>query len=228
MMFKKKINCKKCSNKIDKNFDFCPHCGNVIKDHNESEDWGMLGKNDLVSEDNLKMPFGFNLIFNSLVKNLDKQLKEFDKQLGKEIADKKQKNPKQSKGISISITSSMGKAPKIDIQTFGDMTNTQQKIQKINKSKNQHFSEESIKKLSILPRVEPSTNVRRLSNKIIYEIDVPGVKSNEDISIIQLENSIEIKAIGKDKAYFKLIPINFPIKKHKLEKGKLFIELDSR
>ena len=91
-----------------------------------------------------------------------------------------------------------------------------------------NFSEKNMQKLLTLPRTQPSTQVRRLSNKIIYEIDVPGVESLNDVSISQLENSVEIKAVGKDKVYSKLIPINLPINDHKFSKGKLILEFLAR
>ena len=71
------------------------------------------------------------------------------------------------------------------------------------------------------------TNIRRLSNKIIYEIQIPGVKSIEDVSIVKLQNSIEIKAITKDKAYEKTIKISFPILDYKIQENNLILELDS-
>ena len=75
---------------------------------------------------------------------------------------------------------------------------------------------------------EPKTNVKRLSNTVIYEINMPGVKSLDDISIVKLENSIEIKAVAKDKAYFKLIPVNLAILDYELERGKLILELEAK
>lgn len=54
---------------------------------------------------------------------------------------------------------------------------------------------------------------------------MPEVKSFKDILINKLENSIEIKAIGKTKAYFKIIPINIPIISQRLFQGKLILEL---
>ena len=41
-MFNKK-KCPKCKSKINKDFDFCPYCGNRSGDNGN---WGMLGKND--------------------------------------------------------------------------------------------------------------------------------------------------------------------------------------
>jgi hypothetical protein len=64
-----------------------------------------------------------------------------------------------------------------------------------------------------------------MTNKIIYEVDLPGVKNEKDIIITKLENSIEIKAFTKDTAYLKLIPISLPIKNYFLEKNKLILEL---
>jgi hypothetical protein len=94
-----------------------------------------------------------------------------------------------------------------------------------NANKNIPFSQENKNTFSKLEKTEPKTSIRRLSNKIIYEIDVPDVESIEHVSINQLENSIEIKAIGKKTGYEKIIPINFPISSYQLSEGKLILEL---
>ena len=162
-------------------------------------------------------------------------MKEFDKELGKTKFNniKPAANFIKSGGIRINISSGGNRSPKIIVRSFGNMPGFREQEQQIKKqaprlSKPKEFSAKNIKKLSTLPRKEPSTNIRRLSNRVIYEIDLPDVKSEKDVSIIQLENSIEIKAIGKDSAYFKLIPINLPIKGHKLTEGKLVLELEAR
>ena len=96
---------------------------------------------------------------------------------------------------------------------------------KLKKQIPNQFSKESSKKFAQLPKQEPKTNIRRLSDKVIYEIEIPEVKSSKDISIIQLESSIEIKAIGKKHAYLKRIPINLPIINYIFSKEKLTLEL---
>ncbi len=82
-----------------------------------------------------------------------------------------------------------------------------------------------LKGFSELTKKEPHTNIRRLSNKVVYEVEIPGMDSEKDLSIVKLENSIEIKAISKNKAYKKIIPIALPIKNYNVSKGKLTLEL---
>ncbi|MBU3907297.1 MAG: zinc-ribbon domain-containing protein [Nanoarchaeota archaeon] len=231
-MFNNKI-CKRCGKKISKSYDFCPYCGISFNGLDKS-DWGMLGKNDFTPiSTEIKLPAGVDMLFNSLIKGFDKQFRELDKEIGK-IDNKKLIEPKRgakSGGISISISSFGNEPPKINVKSFGNTPEFREeqttKTRLNNRAQQIQLSEQNLKRLSTLPRTEPATNIRRLSNKIVYEIEMPGVKSEKDISIIQLENSIEIKALGKDKAYFKLIPISLPIINHKLSNGKLILELEA-
>ncbi len=208
-MFKKRI-CNKCGEKVSKNYRFCPHCGST--ENNSDRGWGMLGKDDAIPQDNFQLPPGFNMIFNSLMKNLGKQLNG--------MVDKPQKNSDggiKKEGISISISTSGNNPAKIIVNSLGD------KKQQIKKIPGQ-FSTENSKRFSKLSKREPKTNIRRLSNKVIYDIEIPDVNSLKDISIIKLESSIEIKAIGKNKAYLKTIPINLPIINYIFSKEKLTLE----
>ena len=213
-MFKKK-SCKNCGNKISNKYDFCPYCGNRF---NGGENWGMLGKND--SQDD----FGnfTNSFFGSVGgkmfgKIFEGTMKMLEKEMQKETRDK-------------------SSAPRTNMQLFinGKRINLGRnpQIQKVRKSKEQikemplnNLSQESMKKISTLPKQEPLTNIRRLADKVIYEIDMPEVSSIKNVSIVKLENSIEIKAIAKNKVYVKLIPINLPIINYGLSEGKLILEL---
>ena len=218
-MFNKK-KCSRCGEKIKDSYDFCPFCGNSFQ---TSEDFGMLGRNDFTPVMNeIKLPMGLDMILNSLTKSLDKEFREMDKSMAKEMEQKKQMKEKNVQGISISISSMNGQAPKIQVSTSGNFQEKKQ-IKPI-KIQNE-ISDENMKLLSTLPRKEPKTNIRRLSNKVIYEIELPGVKSPKDIIIVPLENSIEIKAVSKDKIYFKLLPINLPIASHNFSDEKLTLEL---
>jgi HSP20 family molecular chaperone IbpA len=226
-MFKKKT-CNKCGKKIVDKYEFCPYCGNSFRGDSGEEDWGMLGKDDLLpSSSEIKFPLGLNLIFNSLMKNLHTQFSKLDKEMKKE-----QKNtnggkiniPRKS-GISISISTSGSKPPAIKINSFGDDQKLKQIKKKVKEMPLNTLSKETLKKISTLPKQEPLTNIRRFSEKVVYEIDMPGVKSLKDVSIIKLENSIEIKALAKEKVYFKLISINLPIINYDFSKEKLILEL---
>ena len=86
-------------------------------------------------------------------------------------------------------------------------------------SNNPTFTTKVKENFQKLPKKQPETNVRRFSNKVVYEIDIPGVESIKDVSISQLENSIEIKAVAKKNAYEKIIPIGLPISKYDFSKG---------
>lgn len=235
-MFNKK-KCKKCGEKIDDKFNFCPYCRSSLSDGEIGEDWGMLGKNDLPdplqnSFNEIKLPAGLGMVFNSLMKNFEKEFREMDRERGREISSSKNsRNPAVRKsGISISISASGDRPPEIKVSQFGNPGGEFRGVERQAAKKPIHksFNEDKIKKFSKLPREEPSTDVRRLSNKVVYEINLPGVKSIDDVSIIKLENSIEIKAVAKDKAYFKLLPIKLPIIDYKVSDEKLILELGAR
>ena len=215
--------CRICGNKLEKDYRFCPYCGTDFKKEKEERAFGMLGRGDESFFNEMKMPFGFNRLFSSLLKEVDKQFKELDKQIP---ADKKSVKIKPTSGISISISAIDGQNPQIRINGFLPEFNKEQKFEE--KIKPLKITPEQEKKLSSLPRKEAETRVRRLSNKLVYEIELPGVKNMRDVSINRLENSIEIKAFSDKEVYFKLLPVSLPVLNHKLEEGKLILELMAR
>lgn len=216
-MFNKK-SCPKCNEKISTKYSFCPYCGYTFG-KKKAEDYGMLGIDDEVEMQHnpFESMFGskvFNKMFGSAIKMLEKELeKEF-----------KNQNLPQKTNFEVIIN---GKRINPDNIKFSQRIISPQES-KTKKKAVPKMSSESLKKISGLPKKEPSTNIRRLANKVIYELDIPGVKSIEDISITRLENSIEIKALAGNKAYAKLIPINLPITNYELENGKLILELDAK
>ena len=224
-MFKKKI-CGRCRTSVRDKYDFCPYCGNHLD--KKTEDFGMLGKNDFLNENNsgeFKLPPGFNLLFNSLAKNLEKQFKDIKRTTKPEVSDK---NRPENKGhITISITTSGNKIPGMNLNSL-DRTEVPHPRTHKKTASFDDLSEEQLRRFSKLPKEEPKTNIRRLSNKVFYEVDIPGVKSTRDISILNLEKGVELKAISDKKAYLKSIPINLPIINYKLSKGKLTLEMDAQ
>lgn len=190
--------CPNCAKKIKKDFSFCPYCGLSFKQYKEQEDFGLLGRDDMSSSP-IKIPLG----------NLDKLfaplIKQFAEQIDREFSPAKQ----GPKGFKIQITH--GPNPS----------------QNIGGAAKQVINDKEIERRKSLPRKDAESNVRRLSDKVVYEIAVPGVKSKEEISITKLENSVEIKAYSKDACYVKTIPLNADVMGYKIKDGTLVLELKS-
>jgi len=73
---------------------------------------------------------------------------------------------------------------------------------------------------------EPKTSVAKSASRVVVSIHLPGVESEKDIEVSELENSVEVKALAKDKAYFKILtkPSQFRLSKRSFEKGILQME----
>lgn len=222
-MFGKKI-CRQCGMSTKNKYDFCPHCGNRLE--NKNEDFGMLGKDDFFNDNNInqvRMPT-MSEIFN-LIKDLSKQSKKIQGQQKDFLPPNLTENPGEKKHFSINI--SIGKPIPMNPGSVGTPVQHAQVPKEKKKKSFEDLSPEKLKKFSKLPKEEPKTNIRRLSNKVFYEVDLPGVKSAKDISLLNLEKGVELKAISDKKAYMKSIPINLPILKYRLSKGKLVLEMDA-
>ncbi|MBI2004369.1 hypothetical protein HYS72_02800 [Candidatus Pacearchaeota archaeon] len=203
-MFNKRC-CRNCREKVSSKYRFCPSCGREIESYRE-EDWGMLGREDIFDDESFANPFfaGFGgKMLNSMLGNAFKML------------EKEMKNMEKSPGSNFRL---MINGKEIQI---GQQKKSKKTIRKIPK---REFGKEQLKKISELPKKEPKTSLRRIGDKIIYEIEMPEVKSLNDVLINNLENSIEIKAIGESAIYSKTIPINMPIT-NQLSQGKLILEL---
>lgn len=246
-MFGKK--CPNCRSKISKDFEFCPYCGCELARKKDGlldemgEDYSIGDLNDIESlTRKLGKSMGFDFIdrfpFNQIVKKLSKDIEKQFKDMDREIATKKSIGKEQVTkkdgteirktefpgGFSIQIR--MGGTPEhIPMEMFSPQKQLISSIPKQLAREPRKLSEQELESLSKLPRKEPETKVRRLTDKIIYEIELPGVKSLKDVMVNRLENSIEIKAISKNAAYFKLIPISLPVRKYSLKESKLILEL---
>lgn len=226
-MFKKN-KCHNCKSKVSDKYDFCPHCGNPIK--GRKEDFGMLGKNDTQEQAPFADPFfGGMLGGNMLNKMLNNTMKMLEKELQKEMS-----NSQNSSGgktnFELYINGKKVDPSKIKVTQIQEKTTQKEKGKPEKKEQLVTlFNKEQSKKFAELPRTEPQTSsVRRFSNKVIYEIELPEVKSVEDVAITKLENSIEIKAIGKTKSYFKIINVGLPVVGYELDEGKLVLELGTK
>ena len=184
----------------------------------QNNNWGLLGKNDetnITNEDSLANPFG-GIGKNFLGKMINNAMKMMEKEMQKEINGQRNHQPKTNIKLMIN-----GKEVKLN-----QNQNIQiKKIQKRKEISQRELPQNNLKNFSKLPKEEPLTNIRRFSDKVIYEIKIPGVNSLAEISITKLESSIEIKALTRTKAYSKIIPLTLPITDYNLSKGKLTLEL---
>ncbi|MCL6500673.1 MAG: zinc ribbon domain-containing protein [Candidatus Pacearchaeota archaeon] len=245
-MFRKKIRCK-CGKKIDSSYLYCPYCGYPLKEAVREEKMAKEQRRQLDKEldrltkelsESFGMPFiasfPFKIFVRKISRDIEKQFRELDQEMARARA---QKGAKETTREIIQDGQRIGKIKELSFpgghgfsiqinmtgvpHDFGGLERQEEKSLKPSKK----LTKEEAKKLAKLPRQEPETSVRRLTDKIIYEIALPGVKDEKDVYINKLENSIEIKAFAKDKAYFKLIPLALPIKHYRLEDEKLILEL---
>lgn len=215
-MFKKR-KCKNCNRKINDRYDFCPYCGSSF--NKNLEDWGMLGKTDAINEFEQFSNSLFGGVGGKIIGGmLGKTLKMLEQEIQKEM-----KNQDSIPRTNFELIINGKRIDPKDIKV-----SQQRQVVKKPRKVLPNISNESLKKISGLPKKEPLTNIRRLADRVIYEITMPGVNSINDISIIRLETSIEIKALANKKAYFKVIPISLPIIDYKLLKEKLILEFGIR
>jgi hypothetical protein len=177
----------------------------------------MLGKDDFVDA-NLKgtgssgmglgAPFGMEKIMGSLVKQLEKQFKNMD--LGEGGDGRVQGFPG---GFKIKISSGNPQVRRVD---KGEPRQERKVIR---------ISPEEAERRAGLPRVDAESKVRRLGDKIVYELLVPGVLDEKEVVIAKLEEGIEIKAYSEDRCYVKVIPLKVEVIGYSVGKGKLFVEV---
>lgn len=200
---KKILRCENCDSKINKKFSFCPDCGESLRIQEKDHSGFGLLDNPRLGEN----PFAslgisekmINSIMGNLMKSLDFQMKDMP-------APEIQNLPN---GIKIRIGTSS--QPKSKPQL-----------------KKKEITEEQIKKMSGLPRAEAKSNLRRFSDKVVYELTTPGVESVQDIFISKLESGYEVKAIGDKKVYINNIPVTLPLKKYSIANKKTFVEFSAQ
>jgi hypothetical protein len=229
-MFSKKT-CQRCGRKTNKSNSFCPSCGAPLKRGQRREEFGMLGENDAMNEfeglsNSMFGDMGFGGSF--MNKMLSNTMRMLEKEMQKEMQNGGKSAQNQNNNLPKTKVRLMINGKEIDLGNGNGIGMTENPNKKEKQKpvavKFKRFSDEQIKKFSKLPKKEPKTDLRRISDKITYEIEIPGVESVEDISITPLENSIEIKALSKEKAYSKSIPINLPIVGYNLADGLFVLE----
>ncbi len=220
MIFKRKksdekIRCENCGKNTSTDHNFCPFCGNSFADPNkEKKDYGMLGRNDNIPEEQFtNTSFGLtdkliNSMINSMMRSLDKQFQNQFKELEKDFDRAEVRN--LPNGIRIKLVGPGQAEPKVKKEKPAA---PQRKITDV-----------QIQKMNSLPRGKAKTNIKRLGDKVVYELDTPGISSAEDVFVSKLESGYEVKVIGEKKVFVNSIPINLPIKRYAIMKNKLLLE----
>ncbi len=211
MFFGKKSQpkCSQCKSKVNDSFSFCPYCGESLTDpEQEMRDFGMLGRSDSSQKRNSNiMPEGLGMtdqMLNSMISNLTKTL------------------AKQINELNSTEVENFPNGIKIKIGNMNHKKAPQHKEQK------RTITEEQLKKMSGLPRTEAKTNLRRFSDKVVYEMATPGLESVNDVFISKLESGYEIKAIGSKKVYVNNLQISLPLRGYALENGRLLVEFKTQ
>jgi HSP20 family molecular chaperone IbpA len=215
------MNCPRCGAKIEKDWEYCPKCGVRFRKR----------------DDFFSGFFDVGKIFDRFQKMQEEINKSFEKDF--EVFDLSPAFRKpvkgKSSGFTIKITRVGNKEPKVSVNTFGDVDRESVKREVKDLAEDAGIDirqpaarEHKPKEELPVPKYteEPKTSVKRLDSKVLVEIDVPGVKSDDNIRVNELENSVEVKALAGDKAYFKILtkPEQFRITRKEFRKGKLLIE----
>jgi HSP20 family molecular chaperone IbpA/RNA polymerase subunit RPABC4/transcription elongation factor Spt4 len=193
MIFKKKV-CRNCGEKINDEWDFCPRCGDALK---EKE----TGKLDI-----------FNSPFANIFGNMEKEFENTDKTPDFELPRFKLK-PMKGSGITIVVHGGAGMGPVIKVMTNGNYKRFEPQIKRklgvgpaLEKMEEERVERKKFRKMPKITE-EPKAEIKTAGANQIISIKLPGVKSENDVEVKKLEQSIEVKAFAGDKAYFKLIPI---------------------
>lgn len=208
MFFKKKSDkCKNCKSSVKEDFSYCPFCGKSMMSHEQKKDeYGMIGNHD--GPENMAEEGSMNLTDKMISSILQSFMKNLDKQFLKEIENAQVTH--LPNGIKINL---------------GQPQPKKQSAPKIVK---RAVTEEQLARISKLPRKTAKTQIKRLGDKVVYELATPGVNATEDVFVSRLESGYEVKALGEKKMYVNTLPISLPIKSVILEKDRLRVEFHAQ
>lgn len=223
--------CSHCNKKVEKNFEFCPYCASPIKD--KKSDYGILGETDNLDEINSLIQGDMDKIISGsfIEKIMSGAFKTIEKEMQKSIiqenqARKTRVNQNLPANFELFINGKRinlpGNISGIQIEEVPLNKIAQQKTNQ--KSKMPKVSEETLEKSVKLPRKEAKSHVSRTSDKVIYELETPGLASLNNVLVNKLESSLEVKAYTNKAVYFKTLPIKLPLMQYSLKDEKLVLE----
>jgi HSP20 family molecular chaperone IbpA len=217
--------CKRCGRKAERGWRFCPNCGSSLETRSRSLFDEIFSR--------------FRREFSDMDRTFEKEFEALD------LSPFFRRGPVKPKGsgFTIRITRHGSDKPKVDVKTFGNVNRDSVKKEVSEEMKSLGPKPSRIPAQSswdgpsptteskIPPRParvmeEPKARVRSTGNRVTVEMELPDVKSEDEIEITELESSVEVRARAGDKAYFKIItkPEQFSVTSRKFGSGKLHLE----
>jgi len=224
-MFKKR--CPACDRKIDRKFDFCPYCSAPLK--NIKKDYGLLGKSDadlnsLLAKPNPKNASFMDKIMTSAITGALKVFEKEFRQLEEQERKARENQPSINPNLQLFINGRRIPISNQEAQTINEEEIDEDGIKTKIIKKAPKISEETIKKSINLPRKEAKTKLTRLKDRVLYELDTPGIDSLNNVIVNQLENSIEVKAYTERIVYIKTLNVKLPLVSYSIRPDKLLLE----
>ncbi|HLD77640.1 MAG TPA: zinc ribbon domain-containing protein [archaeon] len=205
------MRCTNCKREIPQ-AHYCPHCGEH-QPHGGGDHQGF----DALFNDRF---------FADIMESFQRMFADMglDESFEKEVIDlTKAGKRRRGAGFTINIVQSGEGPPQIRIQPLGEAMepSAQQELPRraVAKPLPKKFTEAKQSE-------EPESVVRRVGEALIADLEVPGVRSEDDIAVTELENSVEVRALAGEKAFFKIItkPAKLRLVGKKFKNGKLHLE----
>lgn len=196
------MDCEKCGNGVEENWEYCPFCGSFLKS-------------------SIAMKFPAFTGLEDLLKDIDTEFRKMEDAFKCVWPENKTIEPLKGGGLSIRVSSEEDREPKINVQTFGDYRDKAVEVEE----------RLGVKRERAPPKVtkEPKTMIEHDGGKLILRAELPGVNSVREIDIKRMSESIEIRAYADDMAYFTLfcVPPNSKILSKRLENEEFIIEVEN-
>lgn len=170
--------CHNCRAQVDSSWRFCPSCGEELPVFR-------IGPERLLSD--------FMSEFGRARGELMRNFESFDA------------TPMfggNASGFSVKVTRKNRERPKVEVRTFGNV-NPADVTRSLERA---GVKAEVPKRVPAAPE-EPLTKVTNEGGKVVIEMSLPKIASLKDIDISRMESSIEVRAQGRERGYFKIIAI---------------------
>jgi HSP20 family molecular chaperone IbpA len=241
------MTCPRCGRRIEKGWNFCPFCGFRPGASKQAFGGAFGGIFDRLMKRLAKQMEDID----RQTQKMDRDFEVVD--LSPMFRNMKQMKMKpNARGFTIKISRTNNKEPKIDVKTFGNVDNAsvqkqvneqlkrmgvRQQMKTAPEEQPVPIKQPAAPRRPTLPKSksrfpvpkiteEPKTNVKRVGPRVFVDMEIPGVKSESDINIIELESSVEVRAMAGSKAYFKIltIPTQFRLDTKRFSGNSLHLE----